>query len=620
LRASLRGDIDQVVLKALHKEPARRYESAARLATDVENILALRPVSARPDSTMYRAHKFFDRHRAGTVVTGIAVLATLGGATAFTVRLAEEKQRAENEAARAREVSAFLVDLVDLSESERKASREITVREILDRAAQRVSTDLAGQPRLQGSLQNVIGQMYRELGVYELSGKLLDQSFSTLQRIAEDNGDELADVRLQRAWLYLYQGHYDAALEEAIGALVLMKGSAAADTSSKSLAMSAKGRALRLLGQLDEARATLLDARALQAELTVVDERASASVDLELGNVEYDASDFDKAREYYQNTINMLKAGVAGADLDLARAYMRLGFLSVELNDLDEAERLAKLALTTVEQVYGPDHPDRDFPLGLLTSIQVDRGDFEAAEATTKELLRNNEATYGPEHPETATILNNYGTLRFRQQRFAEAAELYHRAVEVRRVALGAEHPITAMTLSFEAYALHLAGDPDSETRYMEALQLLEIAYEPGHRYIANAQHDLGRLYVEKGQYAQAEPYLRKSLTTRIDTFGDDNVRSMATKLYLAACLAGQGNLQEAGELLERVRQWSLEKYGKDSDELAHANAWYADWLRRSGRVDEGRELLRSAIAVISAAHDEDYWLMRTARGIQDDF
>lgn len=98
LNAALRGDIDTIVTKALEKDRARRYQSAAELAADIRRCLSDQPIVARPASAMYHLAKFARRHR--TLVGGIAatfVTLVLGAAVAvlFAVRERHERSRAD---------------------------------------------------------------------------------------------------------------------------------------------------------------------------------------------------------------------------------------------------------------------------------------------------------------------------------------------------------------------------------------------------------------------------------------------------------------------------------------------------------------------------------------------
>ncbi len=96
---NLRGDLDTIMLKAIHPEAQRRYASTAELADDIERHRRGRPISARPDSRWYRFAKFVHRHRVG-VLAAIAAVLTLIVAIAITAahqQHAIDLLRAENE-------------------------------------------------------------------------------------------------------------------------------------------------------------------------------------------------------------------------------------------------------------------------------------------------------------------------------------------------------------------------------------------------------------------------------------------------------------------------------------------------------------------------------------------
>ncbi|HMB89835.1 MAG TPA: serine/threonine-protein kinase, partial [Rhodothermales bacterium] len=114
LRRRLKGDLDNIVLMALRKEPDRRYESAAALGQDLERYLAGQPVMAHRDTRSYRLRKFVQRHRVA-VVAGIVVLVSLVGGLGTTLWQAsearQERDRAQIEAQKAEEVKEFLLSL-----------------------------------------------------------------------------------------------------------------------------------------------------------------------------------------------------------------------------------------------------------------------------------------------------------------------------------------------------------------------------------------------------------------------------------------------------------------------------------------------------------------------------
>ena len=83
LRRVLAGDLDNIVLMAMRKEPPRRYGSAGELAEDLQRYLERRPVKARKDTAAYRAGKLIQRHRRGAVAAALAIPVLVLAAGAF---------------------------------------------------------------------------------------------------------------------------------------------------------------------------------------------------------------------------------------------------------------------------------------------------------------------------------------------------------------------------------------------------------------------------------------------------------------------------------------------------------------------------------------------------------
>ncbi len=138
VKKRLRGDLDTVVLKALRKEPERRYESAEQLGTDVKNYLSNRPVTAHPDSRIYRTRKYISRHSWG-VATTIAIFLSLIMGIGIAIWQAREAQTAlaktEEALNRAETLQGFLTDLFLPGALDRPANQLPSTEELLESGA-----------------------------------------------------------------------------------------------------------------------------------------------------------------------------------------------------------------------------------------------------------------------------------------------------------------------------------------------------------------------------------------------------------------------------------------------------------------------------------------------------
>jgi serine/threonine-protein kinase len=175
-RRALRGDLDNIVLKATETEPERRYVSAGALADDIERFIDGRPVAAHPPSRSYRLRKFVTRHRGSVLATALfllTIVASLGVAlsqaeAAKRAALAAEAERnhAQREAARATATRDFLIRVFRASDpriAQDKPRGQVTAKELLDLNAPRIEREFAADPDTRIELLGVAATIYREL-------------------------------------------------------------------------------------------------------------------------------------------------------------------------------------------------------------------------------------------------------------------------------------------------------------------------------------------------------------------------------------------------------------------------------------------------------------------------
>ncbi|MFQ5626538.1 MAG: protein kinase, partial [Methyloligellaceae bacterium] len=182
LRKTLAGDLDNICLMALQKEPQRRYASVEQLREDLSRYLTGQPVRARADTFAYRAQKFIHRHKGAFAATLSAALLMVALVTFYTMRLAQERDRARLEAQKAEQVAAFLSGLFAVSDPGQSKGETITARELLETGAQRIEKELADQPEVQASMMGVIDEVYRSLGLYEAAQLQLQRAVQIQER------------------------------------------------------------------------------------------------------------------------------------------------------------------------------------------------------------------------------------------------------------------------------------------------------------------------------------------------------------------------------------------------------------------------------------------------------
>jgi serine/threonine protein kinase/tetratricopeptide (TPR) repeat protein len=183
----VRGELDWVVMKCLEKDRNRRYDTAADLAADIQRYLRHEPVLACTARPSYVLRKFVRRHRGLVAAVAVVLVVLLGGITATTIaylqaeaaKRAEATQRIEVEqaSAEARATADFLTyDLLALDPDAEAGRPNVTILEALDAAAPKIDRRLAGQPRVEAAVRNVIGATYRFHGQYEKAWPHLERA------------------------------------------------------------------------------------------------------------------------------------------------------------------------------------------------------------------------------------------------------------------------------------------------------------------------------------------------------------------------------------------------------------------------------------------------------------
>ncbi len=142
LRRRLAGDLDNIVLMAMRKDPQERYASVEQLAADIHRHLNGLPVLARKDTPAYRLRKFVGRHKVGVMMAASVLVLILG----FSVTATLFWQRAVRERDRAATVSEFLQELFEIPDPGQSRGETVTAREVLDRGTERISRELQDQP------------------------------------------------------------------------------------------------------------------------------------------------------------------------------------------------------------------------------------------------------------------------------------------------------------------------------------------------------------------------------------------------------------------------------------------------------------------------------------------
>lgn len=608
LRKRLTGDLDNVVITALEKDPGRRYPSVFHLRDDLRRHLGGMPVSARQPTIHYRATKFMARHRLAVAGGALLVLAIVAGVSA-TVWQAGATAR---EAQRAEAALEFLVGLFESVDPDVTLGDSITAKELLDRGVARLDTELPENPVMRAEMLSVIGKMYTELGLYEEALPLLEDARDAFDWSDEraagkiaSNGDRLATV--------LYElGRYEEAAGTAQHAIGLRR----EDERTAPAELSAS------IGNLASVRSQqgfAEEAAALYQEVLDLDRRSGndrllASHLSDYSAALYKAGEYAEAQRIGAESLELHRKLYGPAHTLIATSLQNLGTAYMALGEYGTAEELLRESLAMRRQLLGDQHPHVALVLSNLGNVLRNAGRLDEAEAAHREALSIRRAALGESHPDVANTLNSIGVLLYFSARYAEAAETFEQVVPLWRDTYGTRHPNVFTALNNLGAALREAGDYErAEQVLQETLELRREAFGNKHRHVAQSLNNLALLLAENGKSGEAEKLMRQAIAMWRETMGDTHPDVGDGLMSLGRLLLDQDRCMEAEAPLRE--SFSIRKQTLDADApmLASTRLYLAECLIKLERGGEAEPLLASSLPVLVDRWGEDAEITRRA-------
>lgn len=511
---AVRGDLDWIVMKALEKDRARRYETTNGLALDIRHHLNNEPVAARPPSRAYQIQKLVRRHRLAFTAGALIVMAlALGVAISIWASVEEhharleadqqrlqaqaneqkaeaaeakaeaaqdkaetaqaiaelEKRKAQAEAAKNQQVARFLEDMLDGVGPSVAAGADTTLlKKILDNTSKRISTGLTNAPDVEADLRNTLGQVYWAIGDLTNAETMHRDALSIRLNTLGPNAPETAE------------------------------------------SMEGLSHILWREGKLDEASSLALNGIQIQVE-------------------NYGPTNLEVARSFDNLAAIMNTRGYGARAVDALRQSLAikealLGFDNIEVADtMDDlsglllsmhskqaqAENLGRQALAIRKKILGTNNL-----IVVIDSLQMDKiqEDIEGLssdeEATLYKLVSAQTQLHGGPHPDIAQSLNTLATVLKNEGKLAESEAARRKALAMQQTLLGKDSPELAQTLA-----------------------------------------NLGQVLIAENKLTEAEPLLQTSYAMRRKMFGDHSAITSTTMTDLGQLLEREGKMEEATNL-----------------------------------------------------------------------
>lgn len=560
---ALRGDLDNIVLLALRKDPAARYESVAALAEDVRRHRSGLPVRARGDALAYRAGKYIRRHAASLIFVSVTVVAIAALVGFYTARLATERDRARVQAETTERVKSFVLSMFEDNDPTYGGGRELSARDVLDAGARRIADELGEEPAIRAEMHRTVGGLYESLGAYDEADHHLSTAVELMRQVHGARSEPVAEALGRWGFVLGELDRIDEAVEVLQEAAEIRR--ELGDEEAVASTLNQLGMMLSYRGEYEEAERLLREA--LDTKVRLYGE-IDASVAVTMSNLGLTlkwSGNAAAAEPLYRRALEIRAETVGKDSPDYCVSLDNLGVLLGQRGEYEESERCFLEALETRRRVLGESHPDVALNLNNLATLYRVQGRLDKAEPIYREVLALNEEIHGPEHRHVATNLTNLGSVLVTREEYDEAVEMFERALAIRRASLGEEHIDVAQTLG------HLVDARMAQGRYEEAVELVEEAVSIAraavgakHPTLAGLLRDHGELLLELDQPAQAEAPLREALAIQQEVLVSGHWETLSTTATLGDCLGRLGQDEEALRQLESAFAGLAESRGPD--------------------------------------------------------
>ncbi len=506
----LRGDLDNIVMRALRKEPERRYSSVGQFSEDIRRHLEGRPVLARKDTVGYRASKFVARNKIAVAAAALILLAVVGGLIASlweAQKARRERDVAQLERLKAQQISRFLQDMLGAA-APHKQGVDAKVADVLSEASRRAKIEAATQPEVMADVLLTLGGTYIAIGLY-------DDAVADLQaaRLAslKANGELHPTTATSMAWLGLaldFQNKREEAETVSRKAVELER--KLHPEGSEDLGVALYSLGLALVGKNDaKAGEPFLQEASAQIKEFLGEKHGYYLATLtSLGFARQTLGDRDGAEVLYRRSIEIGRTTESRYRIYLAQAAGYLGDLLTTKGLYAEAERSLRESEAVYREVLGDNNSSVPTVQSSLGRLYCAEGDYARSEIEFRKALETLPKYFSREHPVTLGATGGLGLTLTREGKAAEGEKYLREALTIRKKNLPADDfmiPYTASALG-ECLA--------AQKRFAEAEPLLTSGYsamksawgENDHRVVEGRER-IVKLYEAWGKPEQAVPY-----------------------------------------------------------------------------------------------------------------
>ncbi|MBI5472382.1 MAG: serine/threonine protein kinase [Ignavibacteriae bacterium] len=481
LHKTLVGDLDNIISMSIRKEPQRRYASVDHFAEDIRRYLNDKPVTAHSDTFFYRSKKLIKRNKATAgFVSAISLIVILGiGGIIWQSRLtAQERDLAKLEAEKANRIKSLFLDMISAPDP-RKDGSKVTVIDVVQKASQSMSLELAGHPQIEAELRGMLGHTYQNLGIYDSAETEFVKAHDLNKKLFGERSKDAAMSLKALGLVYQYKGDIEKTEQHFKQSLEMLKSVETEPSFETAIVLDAYGTLMSEKGEYQQAEE-------LTKEALTIGESIKGPED-------------PKVAEIKNN---------------LATSYNYL-------NKLDEADSLYRESLRVFRKHYGNFHVLVSSSLNNLAFINIYRKDHRNALPLLLESLNIKRAILGEDHPDLILAYSNVGSTFFNINQYEKAEEFMKASVEVGLKNYDEDNISLSRSYMWYGRVFEASGKLDRAIYYLrKAYQIRKNKFGGKNNLTLTSQHHYGKSLLHKGNFVEAEKHLLESYEGLNETVG----------------------------------------------------------------------------------------------------
>jgi serine/threonine-protein kinase len=590
LKKIISGDLDNICMMALRKDPNRRYASVEMLAYDIERYLNDLPILARRESFLYASRKFIARHKKAVAAAVIGFFVFNGLILFYTFQLKMEKDKAEREARKSEQIASFLQNLFLVSDPSESKGESITARELLDRGANSLQRSLEDDPEVKSQLLNTIGNIYTNLGLFNSAEDILrnikdSESKNFIER------ETYIESLLALARLYRIEGKYDEAKEILDEAYRTASENLNSDHPLLGENYLSLGGYYYETGNYEDSYSYFHKAENMfRKKYGNMNEKVAGAM-YNRGTLEFDRGNVNRTDSLYRAALNILINIKGELDTEVAEFQNGLGWILRHKGEYEESKEYYERALNTRIKLLGKDHPDVAHTLNHMARLYYNQGLFDKAEPIARDALQIRLNVFKEDHPEVTASRGSLASILFQKGNFVESEAIYRKAYLLSLNKMGENHPYTAaMKGNVGRVLMELGEYKEAEKYLLRSFELVTEIFDKNNRYVTARVNWISDLYIRTGRYSEADIMLRSQIEL-LENEGHTNTSVFGeSKSLLGYCLFKQSKDLEAEGMLVTGYNMIKEHENTNNWDLKRSLSRILEFYNSRGRVDKVRE------------------------------